>query len=96
MGLNIHPSRRLAPLPVHHWSYKDDPGGSRHIGPMAQDFAAAFGVGDNDKYIHVADAIGVALASIRELHRLTVAQQQEILELRQALSAAVKEFSKTT
>lgn len=77
---------RLAQLPVQSWSYIDEAVRVRHIGPMAQDFAAAFGVGDSDKHIHVADAIGVALASIRELHRLTLAQQQEIAELRKALT----------
>ena len=34
---------------------------------MAQDFAAAFQVGDDDRHIHVVDAHGVALAAIQGL-----------------------------
>ena len=37
------------------------------MGPMAQDFFAAFGLGDSDKHITTVDADGVALAAIRGL-----------------------------
>jgi hypothetical protein len=37
---------------------------------MAQDFAALFGVGEDDKHIHPVDAQGVAFASIQALYRL--------------------------
>jgi hypothetical protein len=40
----------------------------QHIGPMAQDFAAAFGVGENDTTISTVDADGVALAAIQGLN----------------------------
>jgi hypothetical protein len=36
---------RLLAVPVERWGYKSDDPAVRHIGPMAQDFAAAFGVG---------------------------------------------------
>src|SRR5204862_232069 len=49
-------------LPISTWSYREDDPQVRHIGPMAQDFAAAFGVGDDDRRIHTVDANGVALA----------------------------------
>lgn len=42
----------------------------RHIGPMAQDFCAAFEVGHDDKRISTIDADGVALASIQALYQL--------------------------
>ena len=42
---------------------------------MAQDFAAAFGVGEDDRHISTVDADGVALAAIQELYAL--AQQQD-------------------
>jgi len=73
-------------IQVRSWNYKGESEDVRHIGPMAQDFAAAFGVGDSDRHIHMVDAMGVALASIRELHRLALAQQQEIAELRRMLA----------
>lgn len=52
-------------LPVYEWSYKGD--GARHVGPMAQDFKRAFGVGDTDKAIAVVDAVGVLMASVKAL-----------------------------
>ena len=50
---------------IERWRYRGD--GATHIGPMAQDFAAAFGVGDNDRVIRNLDASGVALAAIQAL-----------------------------
>jgi hypothetical protein len=67
-------------LPITTWSYKDDPG-VRHIGPMAQDFAAAFGVGDDDRRIHTVDASGVALAAIQALAARLEAAEARIAEL---------------
>ncbi len=60
---------RLVAMPIQHWNYKDD-GGVRHIGPTAQDFHAAFGVGCDDRHISMVDADGVALAAIQGLHEL--------------------------
>lgn len=77
--------QKLGELPIALWNYKQDAVVVRHIGPMAQEFAAVFQVGDSDQHIHTADGIGVALASIQELHRLVLAQQRELAELRQAL-----------
>lgn len=61
---------RLADLPIQSWRYNWDNASVRHIGPMAQDFASLFGVGEDDKHIHPVDAQGVALASIQALYRL--------------------------
>jgi hypothetical protein len=57
---------RIAGLPIAEWSYKDAPE-QRHIGPMAQDFHAAFGLGRNEKGISTLDSSGVALAGIQAL-----------------------------
>jgi hypothetical protein len=64
-------------LPIERWSYKGE--AARHLGPMAQDFAAAFGLGEDDRHIFPLDAAGVALAAIQELHAL-VANQGARLE----------------
>ena len=53
-------------LPVSTWSFIGD-GDVRHVGPMAQDFASAFGLGESDTSINVADAAGVSLAAIQAL-----------------------------
>jgi hypothetical protein len=58
---------KLASLRVEQWNYKADAPSIRHIGPMAQDFAAAFGVGEDDRHIHPVDAFGVAFAAIQAL-----------------------------
>jgi hypothetical protein len=58
---------KVASLPIERWSYKSERG-VRHVGPMAQDFYAAFGVGEDDKHITSIDEDGVALAAIKALH----------------------------
>ena len=55
----------VAALPVSTWKYKDET--TTHLGPMAQDFAAAFHLGADETGIASVDADGVALASIQEL-----------------------------
>jgi hypothetical protein len=58
----------VARLPVSTWSYKSDDPSVRHMGPMAQDFKASFGLGDTDRAYYPIDAHGVALASIQALY----------------------------
>jgi len=57
----------VAALPASGWSYKSE-AGVRHVGPMAQDFYAAFGVGVDDRHITSIDEDGVALAAIKGLN----------------------------
>ena len=52
------------------------------MGPMAQDFHAAFGLGVSDKLIDTIDPDGVALAAIQGLHALVQEKDAEIAELR--------------
>ena len=58
---------KVAALPLSRWNYKTDPT-ARHLGPMAQDFYSAFGLGTDDKHIATVDADGVALAAIQGLN----------------------------
>jgi len=58
---------KVTGLPLSEWNYKADTA-TRHIGPMAQDFHAAFGVGPDDRHIATVDADGVALAAIQGLN----------------------------
>ena len=73
---------RVAALPIASWEYKTAPG-VRHVGPMAQDFHAAFGLGDSDRTIGVVDASGVALAAIQGLN-VKVDEQRAALLARDA------------
>lgn len=60
--------KRVADLPISVWTYKGSEEG-QHIGPMAEDFRAAFSVGAADgKSIATVDADGVALAAIQGLN----------------------------
>ena len=58
---------RLAQVPVSTWNYTSQDPSIRHMGPMAQDFYAAFGLGEDDRHITTVDADGVALAAIQGL-----------------------------
>lgn len=61
---------RISGLPITEWQYKADPDGTRHIGPMAQDFHSAFGLnGGDDRHISTVDEGGVALAAIQGLNQ---------------------------
>ncbi len=61
---------RLATIPIQTWNYKADDTAVRHLGPVAQDFKAAFQLGADDKTIATVDADGVALASIQALYQM--------------------------
>jgi hypothetical protein len=56
-------------LPVTKWNYKTDSPSIKHIGPVAQDFYAIFGLGNDDKSISSIDPSGIALVAIKELSR---------------------------
>ncbi len=84
---------RVAEMPVSTWSYKSDDPTVRHLGPMAQDFRAAFGLGDTDRAYNSIDAHGVAMAAIKALYERSREQdaridrlEQENAELRKAAS----------
>jgi len=59
---------RVAALPIATWRYKDAAANDRHLGPVAQDFHAAFGLGHSDQQIAPTDLAGVALAAIQALN----------------------------
>ncbi|MEE4172640.1 MAG: tail fiber domain-containing protein [Xanthomonadales bacterium] len=71
---------KVAALPINQWEYKDARG-EPHIGPMAQDFHAAFGLGKSETGISTLDTSGVALAAIQAL----VAQNRQLTEELEAL-----------
>lgn len=73
---------RLAALPVSLWSYGYDDESVRHLGPMAQDFASAFGLGDSDVSINTVDEAGVCMAAIQALHERVVELEAEVDRLR--------------
>jgi Chaperone of endosialidase len=77
--------QKLAAIPIQAWNYKTEPESVRHVGPMAQDFRAAFGLGIDDKTISTVDADGVALAAIQALYRMMKEKDEEVKQLRAQL-----------
>ena len=75
--------RQVAALPVGTWRYKTDASDVRHLGPVAQDFHAAFGLGDSDKHLAALDTSGVALAAVQGLHELVQERDAEVAALRE-------------
>ena len=73
---------RLADLPITSWNYRAEDASTRHVGPTAQDFRAAFGLGADDTSISTIDPAGLALAAIQELHRMAEEQRRLTEDLR--------------
>jgi hypothetical protein len=78
---------RLEQVPVSTWNFKDDGNATRHLGPMAQDFHAAFGLGKDERSISPMDATGVALAAIKELNSVVREKEKRIIELEARIAA---------
>ncbi|MEM1204879.1 MAG: tail fiber domain-containing protein [Acidobacteriota bacterium] len=77
----------LVELPISTWSYNADAPGIRHMGPMAQDFHAAFGLGATETGIATVDKDGVAMAAIQGLHSVVTEKQNEVDELKARVAA---------
>jgi hypothetical protein len=77
--------RKVADLPVTTWSYSSEPG-VRHLGPVAQDFHRAFGLGADARHIAALDTGGVALAAIKGLNSTVEKQGRQIARLRTRLA----------
>jgi hypothetical protein len=81
-------------LPMSTWNYRSQDIGIRHIGPMAQDFKAAFGVGESGTGISTVDADGVALAAIQGLNQKLEETRAENAELKQRLTELERVFQR--
>jgi len=79
---------KVSTLPISEWQYKTDRDGIKHLGPMAQDFHAAFGLnGEDDKHIATVDEGGVALAAIQGLNQKVETENAELRAENAALKA---------
>jgi hypothetical protein len=77
--------QRVAALPMSEWQYKGEQIDGRHIGPMAQDWQAAFHLNDNDLGINSADFDGINLAAIQALEKRTRRLHDEHLAITREL-----------
>ncbi|TNE65506.1 MAG: hypothetical protein EP344_03015 [Bacteroidetes bacterium] len=74
---------KIMQLPITQWNYINEDDGVKHIGPMAQDFYAAFGLGRDERSISTIDPAGVALVAIQELNKKQQELQKTMEELQQ-------------
>jgi endosialidase-like protein/trimeric autotransporter adhesin len=72
---------KLARIPILEWNYITQDTSIRHVGPMAQDFRAAFGLGEDDRHINTLDPDGVSLKAIQALDARTQATRQDVERL---------------
>lgn len=77
---------KVLALPIYEWNYIRDPRKARHIGPMAQDFHAAFGLGNSETRLSPSDVSGVTVVAVQALHEKVAAQEAEIESLRQTVA----------
>ena len=88
---------KVSAMPITEWQYQVEDAGTKHIGPMAQDFHAAFGLnGSDDKHISTVDEGGVALAAIQGLNQKLAEKDARIQNLEKKLDdlqAMVKQLA---
>ncbi len=85
---------KVMALPISVWNYKFDEDHVKHLGPMAQDFFAQFGLGHTDDKIATIDTSGVALASIQELGNRLKQKDSEIEALKTSNERLSQRLSK--
>lgn len=78
---------KLDELEISEWNYAGDDE-IRHIGPMAEEFYGAFGLGPNAKHIAPKDLAGIALAAAKALN----AETKQLRMENEALNAENREF----
>lgn len=90
---------KLSRIPISEWQFKQED--IRHIGPMAQDFYAAFGLGQGEITISTVDADGIIMAAVQALYQNDLAketriqnQQFEIADLKAENEALKERLSK--
>jgi hypothetical protein len=88
--------KKISSMPVESWRYENST--ERHIGPMAEDFVAAFDVGTlrddgtrDNKHLSASVVAGVALAAIQEMNRRNSKLETEVAELRDLVEELLTE-----
>jgi hypothetical protein len=77
---------KLAKVPISQWNYQwEKDGDTPNIGPMAQDFKAAFYPGRDEKGISTLEFDGVELAAIQGLNQKLNEKDAEIADLKARL-----------
>lgn len=83
---------KVLSLPITTWSYKGSEEGL-HIGPVAEDFKATFGLAGDGRAISTVDADGVALAAIQGLNAKLEAENAALRERLERVEAALSRLA---
>ena len=83
----------VAAMPITTWNYKSQDPSVRHIGPMAQDFRAAFGLGHDERHISTIDSDGIALAALQGLYEVVQEKDAQIRALEARLEAVERRLA---
>jgi hypothetical protein len=78
--------QKVRELPLSAWRYLASPDEGYHLGPIAEDFYSAFGLGHDSAAISTVDASGVALAAIQALDQENTRLRAELAELRSMIN----------
>jgi hypothetical protein len=81
---------QLGKLPIWTWNYLRSSTTDRHIGPVAEDFYAAFGFGTSERQLAPSDVAGVALAATQALQREVAVRDRKIEALEARLARLEK------
>ena len=73
----------ISQLPISTWNFISEGQEIQHMGPVAQDFYAVFGLGADDQHIAPLDANGVALAGVQELYQMVLEREAQVAQLQQ-------------
>jgi hypothetical protein len=83
---------KVIDLPITTWHYKNSDEGW-HMGPMAEDFYAAFGLGGDDKHIGTVDSGGVALAAVQGLNAKLETDNARLADANASLEARLERLA---
>lgn len=82
---------RVLALPLGRWKYLNAEGEGWHLGPAAEDFSDAFGLGASAQHITSVDANGVALVAVQGLAERIEREQREALDALERENARLHE-----
>lgn len=84
---------KIATMDIQEWNYITQEDKIRHLGPTAQDFHAAFGLGESDTTITTVDIDGINLLAVQTLEKRTQELKNQNTTLQIQLSSQANEIA---
>ena len=78
---------KIATMPIREWNYKSQDDSIRHVGPTAQDFYGAFGLGESNLTITTSDISGINMLGVQALARRTAMLDRDNRKLREDIAS---------